>query len=92
MTSAKRNMYFAGRVRQASVVMMRDLHAKGYDPMRQVFVSESRQAPATSALAQRSGIGGGFPAEPSAARNSAPRAKSVLPVGQLDHDVGDTGR
>lgn len=44
--SAKGNSYFAGRMGQASVVMMRDLHAVGDDPVLQVFVSEPPQAAA----------------------------------------------
>ena len=43
-TSAKGNTYFAGRMGQASVVMMRDLHTEGDDPVWQLFVSEPRQA------------------------------------------------
>lgn len=54
-TSAKGNTYFAGRMGQASVVMMRDLHAEGDDPVWQVFVSEPRQAGTEATGAPRAG-------------------------------------
>lgn len=91
-TSAKGNTYFAGRMGQASVVMMRDLHAEGDDQVWQMFVSEPRQAATDGPQAQKAFSMGQPPAKPSAARKSAPRAKSAVPVGQLDDDIGDIGR
>ena len=52
-TSAKGNTYFAGRMGQASVVMMRDLHAEGTDPVWQMFASEPRQAATDAPPARR---------------------------------------
>lgn len=91
-TSAKGNTYFAGRMGQASVVMMRDLHTDGDDPVWQMFVSEPRQAPAEAARSHNVASPAKSPAKPSAARKSAPRAKSAVPVGQIDDDIADIGQ
>jgi hypothetical protein len=91
-TSAKGNTYFAGRMGQASVVMMRDLHAEGDDPVWQVFVSEPRQAATDGAGAQRVPMAAQPPAKPLQARKSPPRAKSAAPAGMLDDDISDLGR
>jgi len=91
-TSAKGNPYFAGRMGQASVVMMRDHHAEGADPVWQLFVSEPRQAATEAPQASKAPWPAKSPAKPSVARKSAPRAKSAVPVGALDDDVSDLGR
>lgn len=91
-TSAKGNSYFAGRLGAASVVMMRDLHAEGDDPVWQVFVSEPRQAAPAASPAPKASEWRQNPAKPSAARKSPPRAKSTVPAGQLNDDIGDIGR
>jgi hypothetical protein len=91
-TSAKGNTYFAGRMGQASVVMMRDLHTEGEDPVWQLFVSEPRQAATEAPQAQKASWADKSPAKPSAARKSAPRARSAVVAGQLDDDISDLGR
>lgn len=90
-TSAKGNTYFAGRMGQASVVMMRDLHAEGGDPVWQVFVSEPRQAATDAPPARKAGQDNQPPAKPPRARKSPPRAKSAVPAGQLDDNISDLG-
>ena len=91
-TSAKGNTYFAGRMGQASVVMMRDLHTDDGDPVWQVFVSEPRQTATESAPAPRVMDGGKSSQKRPAARKSTPRAKSAVPASMLDDDIGDLGR
>lgn len=89
-TSAAGNRYFAGRMGQASVVMMLDKHTEGDDPVWQMFVSEPRQA-ATGARQSSGGrnvhsIGDAR----STARKTAPRRMaSSVPAGELDDDVSD---
>lgn len=91
-TSAAGNRYFAGRMGQASVVMMLDKHTEGDDPVWQVFASEPRQAAPT---AQQSD--GGRNVHPigaarSTARKPAPRRMAApVPAGELDDDVSDIG-
>ena len=91
-TSAKGNTHFAGRMGQASVVMMRDLHTDEGDPVWQVFVSEPRQAGAEATGAPRGPMGAQSPAKPLQRRKSAPRAKSAVLAGQLDDDISDLGQ
>jgi hypothetical protein len=91
-TSAKGNTYFAGRMGQASVVMMRGLHIDDGDPVWQVFVSEPRQTATESASASNATDGSKSMPKRPAARKSAPRANFTVPVGLLDDDIGDLGR
>lgn len=91
-TSAAGNRYFAGRMGQASVVMMLDKHTEGDDPVWQVFVSEPRQG-ATGT--QQAGGGRNVHAigeARSTARKMAPRRSAApVPAGELDDDVSDIG-
>lgn len=89
-TSAKGNVYFAGRLGQASVVMMRDQRAEG-DPVWEVFVSEPRQASTATASAQSTGGWSPPLARPAVRRKSAGRRSPGIPAGVLDDDVSDIG-
>lgn len=91
-TSAKGNTYSAGRMGRASVVMMRDLHAEGDDPVWQMFASEPRQAATEAPQAHKPFGSAKSLAKPSEARKSAPKAKSAVPAGELDDDIADLGR
>ncbi len=87
-TSAKGNTYFAGRMGQASVVMMRDLHAEGDDPVWQLFASEPRQAATEAPPAPKPAFGRQDHARPAKALKTASRP---VPAGELDDNVPDFG-
>lgn len=91
-TSAAGNRYFAGRMGQASVVMMLDKHTEGDDPVWQVFASEPRQA---APAAQQGGGGRNVhaigDARPTGQKTAPRRSAAPVPVGELDDDVSDVG-
>lgn len=87
-TSAKGNAYFAGRMGQASAVMMRDLHAEGDDPVWQLFVSEPRQAAGEAQPAQKPAFGRHNPCRNG---NTPKRASRPVPAGELDDDMPEIG-
>jgi hypothetical protein len=91
-TSAAGNRYFAGRMAQASVVMMLDKHTEGADPVWQVFVSEPRQAAPTAQQGDSGRNVHPIGAARSTARKTAPRRSAApVPAGELDDDVSDIG-
>ncbi len=86
-TSAKGNTYFAGRMGQASVVMMRDLHTEGDDPVWQLFVSEPRQAAQDRPQDAKPAFAHSTRAREVKALRRAPRGKSPVPA---DHPPGES--
>ena len=90
-TSAKGNTYFAGRMGQASVVMMRDLHTEGDDPVWQPFVSEPRQAATERPQAAKAAQVASLPKRNIKALKRAPRGKFPMPADQLNDDISDLG-
>lgn len=89
-TSAKGNTYFAGRMGAASVVMMRDLHTEGDDPVWQVFVSEPRHAGSEGHTASKPARPAQTPITKPKARKTAPTPKLAL-VADLNDDIHDIG-
>jgi hypothetical protein len=90
-TSAKGNTYYAGRMGQASVVMMRDLHTEGDDPVWQLFVSEPRQAATERPQGTKPAFAHSTPAREAKALKTAPRGKWPVPADQLNDDISDLG-
>lgn len=52
--SARGNVYFAGRLGAASLVMFKDEYAEGPEPCWQVFIQEPRQPEGANQLPNRS--------------------------------------
>jgi hypothetical protein len=76
---------------QASVVMMRDLHTEGDDPVWQLFVSEPRQAATERPQAAKAAFAHSTRPREAKALKTAPRAKWVVPADQLNDDISDLG-
>lgn len=90
-TSAAGNRYFAGRMGQASLVMMLDKHTEGDDPVWQVFVSEPRQAAPTAQHSDGGCNVHSIGEAGSTGWKTAPRRTATLAAGELNDDVSDIG-